>query len=142
MVRQFSAGGFVFKKDHRQILWLVRKPKANPGYHGNLGWTWPKGWIDKGESAQDTAIREVREEAGVEAKIIEKLDTIKIFFKDEGQLVLKHITYFLMEWQQDLPAGFDSETEAVQWVTSAQAQDMLAFENEKKLLAKASELVP
>lgn len=141
MVRQFSAGGFVYKKQEGNILWLIRRSRANPGFTGNLGWSWPKGWIDKGEDAKTAATREVREECGVEAEIIDKIDTIKIFFKDKGELVMKDITYFIMEWKRDIPEGHDSETEEVRWVEQGQAEEMLVFDNEKKLLNKAGEMV-
>lgn len=137
MVRQFSAGGFVYKKDEREIRWLIRRPKANEGYKGNLGWGWPKGWIDKGEDAKSAALREVKEETGVAAEIVEKIDTMKIFFRDNGELVMKNITYFLMKWKQDLPEGFGEETEETKWVTTKEAQELLAYDNEKKLLEKA-----
>jgi|SRR3990167_5618249 len=141
MRREFSAGGIVYKKsqDTRNkkqiILWLVRRPRPNPEYRGNLGWSFPKGWIDEGEKSEEAALREVREEGGVEAKIIKKLPTIKTFFRDKGELVLKFITYFVMEWEKDVPEGHDQETEEVKWVTKEEASDMLAFKNEKELLA-------
>ena len=141
MRREFSAWGIVYKKsqDTRNkkqiILWLVRRPRPNPEYRGNLGWSFPKGWIDEGEKSEEAALREVREEGGVEAKIIKKLPTIKTFFRDKGELVLKFITYFVMEWEKDVPEGHDQETEEVKWVTKEEASDMLAFKNEKELLA-------
>lgn len=110
-------------------------PKANPEYRGNLGWSFPKGWIDEGEKAEEAAVREVREEGGVEAKIVRKLPTIKTFFRDKGELVLKFITYFVMEWEGDIPGGHGWETEEAKWVTKKEALEMLAFANEKKLLA-------
>ncbi|TSC87948.1 MAG: NUDIX hydrolase [Microgenomates group bacterium Gr01-1014_16] len=114
---------------------LLRRPKANPEYRGNLGWGFPKGWVDEGEKLEEAAVREVREEGGVEAKIIKKLPTIKVFFKDKGETVMKFITYFVMEWEKDVPEGYDFETEEVKWVTKDEALTMLAFKNEKELLA-------
>ncbi len=127
-----------------QLLWLLRRPKPNKDYRGNLGWSFPKGWIDtknqesrikNQETPEEAALREVREEGGVEAKIVRKLPTIKIFFKNKGETVMKFITYFVMEWEKDIPEGHDWETEEVKWVTKGQALEMLAFKNEKELLA-------
>ena len=71
----------------------------NEGYRGNAGWSFPKGWIDEVEKLEEAAVREVREEGGVKAKIVRKLPAIKTFFRDKGELVLKFITYFVMEWE-------------------------------------------
>lgn len=140
MRREFSAGGIVYKRiqdsgSKIQLLWLLRRPKPNKDYRGNLGWSFPKGWVDGGEKLEEAAVREVREEGGVEAKIVRKLPTIKIFFKNKGETVMKFITYFVMEWEKDIPEGHDWETEEVKWVTKGQALEMLAFKNEKELLA-------
>lgn len=147
MKREFSAGGLVFKRLKTQdskfnILWLVRRPKPNEGYRGNLGWSFPKGWIDEGEKAEQAAVREVREEGGVEAKIIKKLSTVKIFFTDQnGEKVMKFITYFVMEWMRDLPEGPGWETEEVKWADLADGLELLAFGSEKKLLKEAAAVV-
>jgi len=161
MKREFSAGGLVYRKlrmDNGQlrIEWLVRRPTPNPEYRGNLGWSFPKGWLDdraggleagpmaSGEvragegDLEEAARREVREEGGVEAKVIKKLKTLKIFFTDKnGEKVMKFITYFVMEWERDLPGGWGEETEEARWVSGEEAQGLLAFGNEKELLAKA-----
>jgi len=135
MKRQFSAGGIIFKPGD---LWLVRKPKANEGFKGSLGWSFPKGIIDPGETSEQAALREVREEAGVEAEIIKKLPPIKIFFTDhEGDKVFKTITYFVMKWKADLPEGFGNETEVVVWLSREEAREQLAFPSERELLDMA-----
>lgn len=134
MKREFSAGGIVFKKGKV----LIRRPKANPEYRGNLGWSFPKGWIDEGEKLEEAAVREVAEEGGVEAKIIKKLPTLKIFFTDQNkERVMKFVTYFVMEWMRDLPEGPGWETEETKWANLADGLKLLAFSSEKKLLKEA-----
>lgn len=156
--REFSAGGVIFKKTREGVLWLVRRPTPSEGYRGNLGWSWPKGWIDDADEGknpgpkasgqekatlqdlQTAALREVREEAGVKAKIINKISTIKVFFTDNsGERVMKFITYFLMEFESELPEGFGFETEEVKWVSTDEAAEMLAYKSEKELLSVAKE---
>lgn len=138
MKREFSAGGVVRKGN----LWLIRRPTPNPEYRGNLGWSFPKGWIDEGEKLEEAAVREVREEGGVEAKVIKKLSTFKIFFTDQdGEKIMKFITYFLMEYESNAPEGFGWETAEIRWVTFDETQELLAFKNEKELLKKAVEYV-
>jgi 8-oxo-dGTP pyrophosphatase MutT (NUDIX family) len=138
MKREFSAGGLVYKNEKRKTLWLVRRPTPNPGYKGNLGWSFPKGWIEKDESTETGAVREVREEGGVIAKIERKLSTLKLFFTDQNkEKVMKFVTYYTMEYLSDAPEGHDHETAEVRWVTKEEAMELLAFKSEKELLANA-----
>ncbi|MDP2926773.1 MAG: NUDIX domain-containing protein [bacterium] len=140
MIREFSAGGIVYKKEGDQMLWLIRRPKGNSEYRGNLGWTLPKGWIDEGETIEQAALRETAEEAGVRAKIIEKLPSFKVFYTNkEGEKVLKFITYFVMEWREDIEEGFGSETEETRWLGQKEAAELLVHKNERDLLEKAAE---
>ena len=162
MIREYSAGGVVYRKSQIpnpksqipllrrgfggqanskfQIRWLLIKPK------GKERWQLPKGLIDKGESAEEAALREVKEEGGVEAKIIKKIDTIKIFFHYNfpgapEDLVFKTITFFLMEYLQDTKEGPDYEVEIdkVVWLPFSEAYKRLTFPSEKKILKKAWE---
>lgn len=138
MIQEFSAGGIIYKKEDGQTLWLVRKPKGNPGYQGNLGWTLPKGWIDEGETVEQAALRETAEEAGIKARIISPLPVLKIFYTNkEGEKVAKSINYFVMEWLEDLKEGFGEETSEVRWVGPAEAVDLLVHQNERDLLEKS-----
>lgn len=131
MKREFSAGGLVRKGN----LWLIRRPTPNDGYGGNLGWSFPKGWVDEGENLEQAGIREVREEGGVEAKVIKKLPALKVFFKDKGELVMKFITYFLMEYVGDASERFGEETAEIKWVTKDEASELLVHKNERELLS-------
>ncbi len=155
MLREFSAGGIVYKKEGDNLLWLIRRPKGGKGYRGNLGWSFPKGWIetklknknekgktDERESPEDAALREVAEEGGVKAKIIKKLPALKIFFTNpDDQKVKKSITYFVMEWLEDLKEGFGWETEEIKWVSKEKALGLLAYKNEQKLLKQAAKIL-
>jgi len=148
MKREFSAGGVVHKRykdpetQRFTDLFLVRRSSGGDEYRGSLGWTLPKGWIDAGETPEQAAIREVKEEGGVNAKIAKKLETIKIFFTDQnGEKVMKFITYYAMEFSSDLPEGFGWETAEVKWMNIEETQNNLAYVSEKKLVEKAFELV-
>lgn len=163
--REFSAGGVVFKKiqnpNHKfQTLWLVAK--SNPSkLYPNSYWRLPKGWLDdedngkklgplgKGEkkaseeNLQKSALREVREEGGVDAKIVKKLGTERIFFtsKRDGARILKFITFYLMEWVRDLPEGPGMETSKVAWLPFEEAKGRLKYSGEKKVLDKAKKVL-
>ena len=144
--REFSSGGVVYKKvkSKRQevkVLWLVRKTMSSklfPEEH----WMLAKGWIDKGEKPEDTAVREVKEETGVEAKIVQKIETIKYFYKHpERGGVLKFVTFYLMEYIKNLPEGHDNETSEVAWLSFEEAKKRLSFSGEKQILSKAQEIL-
>ena len=137
---EVSAGGVVYKKESGQVLWLLRWPSGNhqdfPGY---ARWSFAKGWIEKGETAEQAALREVAEEGGVRAEIVSKLSTVHYFYTNpEGQKVSKSVVYFLMEWLEDLKEGFGEETEEIKWVGRSEAEELLVYKNEKALLGKAA----
>jgi len=155
--REFSAGGVVYKVVRGDILWLVTKSSPSERIPKPV-WRLPKGWIDnestetpgevasglrrgKEDEIQKAATREVEEEAGVEAKIVEKLGTIKFFFQLEGERILKFVTYYLMEWVRDLPEGPGFETEAVEWGPFETAYKRLKYPSEKDILKKANEVL-
>jgi mutator protein MutT len=140
MKREFSAGGIVYKQEDNRKVWLIRRPAPAEDYRGNLGWSFPKGWIDEGETTEQAAVREVREEGGVEAEVRRKLPSIKIFFTDnKGEKVMKFITYFIMEWKKDIPEGWGWETAEAKWVDFNGAIELLIHNNEKKLLEEAND---
>lgn len=159
VTREFSSGGVVFKKEKGEILWLVRKTSASELYPKQY-WMLPKGRIDDAESdlpgpmasgkikadeksLQTAALREVGEEAGVEAKIIKKIGTSMYSFTDPmvGK-ILKFVTFYLMEYIRDLPEGHDWETEEVRWLPFVEAKKLLSFGGEKQMLSKAKESLP
>lgn len=159
ILREFSSGGVVFKKEKSQILWLITKAAVLPkSFYSSEIWRLPKGWIDNEkptvpgpmasgkvradeESLQKSAIREVCEEAGVEAEIIEKIGVEKLFFnsKIRGGNVLKFVTFYLMKWEKDLAEGFDGETLEIAWLPYDEAYKKLFFSGEKQILKKAKE---
>lgn len=143
MKREFSAGGVVFKKSDQGMVWLIRYPTINDKNKSYAGWTLPKGWIEKEENIEQAALREVWEEAGVEAKIVKKIPTTKIFFTDRetGEKVMKFISYFLMEWISDVPEKMDKETEKVYWGNFEEVYKMLKYPGERKVLKQAWEMV-
>src|SRR3989344_4352259 len=105
VTRHFSAGGAVFRKNHNFREWLLIKPK------GTKRWQLPKGKIDRGEKSADTAVREIFEETGVRAQILEKIEDIKYFFVQDGERIFKVVTFYLMESKD----GADTKVES-QWV--------------------------
>ena len=131
--KEFSSGGVVFKKDK----WLITRSMPSEIYPKSV-WRLPKGWVDKDESAEEAALREVKEEGGVEAKVIKKIETVRYFFTtpDKGK-VLKFVTFYLMEWIKNLSEGLGEETSEIAWLSFDQAVKKLAYSGEKQILKKA-----
>jgi bis(5'-nucleosidyl)-tetraphosphatase len=140
--REYSAGGVVYRKKDKKILWLIIQPEG--GGHWSKGrWQFPKGWIEAGEKPAETARREVEEEAGIKAEVIEKIDDLKIFFYDEEKnKVFKTITLFLMKYQRKGERKEDAEKiAAIKWLPYKEAHKRLTFKSEKEILAKAKKVL-
>jgi 8-oxo-dGTP pyrophosphatase MutT (NUDIX family) len=138
MKREFSAGGIVFKKEKKEVLWLVIQPEG--GGHWSQGrWQFPKGMIEEGEKAQETAKRETEEETGVKARVIKKVDDLRIFFFDEEKnKIFKTISLFLMSYEGEGERKEDQERIAeIAWLPYREAYERLTFGTEKKALEKA-----
>ncbi len=153
-LREFSSGGVVFKREGDKVLWLIRKTKASKEFPTEY-WMLPKGWIDDAgpgvpgpmasgkikadeESLQSSALREVREEGGIEAKIIKKIGSFTYFYKHPTHgNILKFVTFYLMEWERDLPNGHDEETSEVSWLEYNKATKQLSFGKEKEVIKSA-----
>ena len=130
--REFSAGGVVFKRV--KVLWLIIKPT------GTDRWQLPKGKIDAGESSEKTAVREVEEEGGIRAKVIQKIGSEQFFFFFEGNRILKTVLFYLMEYISGNPKNHDKEVSESIFLDFNEALDKLTFKNEKEILKKAKEL--
>lgn len=141
VVREFSSGGVVYKGKGEKTFWLVTK-SATSDLYPKAVWRLPKGWIDEREKVEEAALREVGEEGGVEAKIIEKIETVNYFFTTPNKTkILKFVTFYLMERIKDLPEGFGEETSETVWLPYEEAYKKLAFNGEKQILKKAKELL-
>jgi 8-oxo-dGTP pyrophosphatase MutT (NUDIX family) len=141
-----------------RVKWLVTKSAPSKLYPKSV-WRLPKGWLDDKDNGREpgplasgkkratetqikeAAIREVREEGGVEAQIVAKIGTERYFFQLQGERILKFATFYLMEWIDDLREGPGSETEEVLWLSYAKARKRLSYQGEKKILDKADSIL-
>ncbi|MDP2670952.1 MAG: NUDIX domain-containing protein [bacterium] len=130
-----SAGGIVYKKENSQIYILVTQHSA---HHG---WVFPKGLLDKGEDKATTALREVREEGGVVAKIVEELAPVEYFYKFQGETIKKKVTYFLMEYVSGKIEDHDWEMEAAEWLPLEKVDERLTYKTDKQVFQKAQEFL-
>jgi len=140
--KEVSAGGVVYKKEGKNVLILLINP-----FSRNFGppedyWTWPKGKQDKdGEDLQQVALREVREEGGVNAVIEDELGYQKYFRNWKGDEAIKFVHYFLMRYQDGDPKDHDQEVAEAKWVAIDEVEKLLKFETDKDVFEKARKLL-
>jgi 8-oxo-dGTP pyrophosphatase MutT (NUDIX family) len=133
-----SAGGIVIRHASAGAQLVVGSRRRERD-----GWTWtlPKGTPKPGETREETALREVAEETGLDVRITAPLDSIEYWFVQSGQRIHKTVHYFLMDPVGGDLSAHDHEFEQVRWVTFAEASHMLTFETERALVARAAEAI-
>jgi 8-oxo-dGTP pyrophosphatase MutT (NUDIX family) len=130
MIREFSAGGLV-----------IRNLRSRPHVAGvrvrDQVLALPKGHPEQGESAQDAALREVREETGLEATPVEKLGDIRYWYARDGDRVLKIVSFFLLRYRSGRLEDHDHEVEEALWIPLEEAPARLAYRGEKDIAETA-----
>jgi len=144
---QRSAGGVAFRREGgRTEVVIVRI--GTPGR-----WQLPKGIVDAGESPEVAAIRETREEGGVDAELVAPLETIEYWYVGddasspgstqarERVRFHKFVHFFLLEYRSGDPADHDWEVAEARWASLDEALALLAFRSERQVLERARELL-
>jgi 8-oxo-dGTP pyrophosphatase MutT (NUDIX family) len=131
VIREFSAGGVAVRRFRgRDFLAAVR-------VKGGTVLALPKGHIDGGESAAEAAAREVREEAGVESELVEKLGDVRYWYSREGQRVMKVVSFFLFRYRSGSVRNHDHEVDSAEWVPLEDAPSKLSYKGEREMAEAA-----
>ena len=130
MIREFSAGGLVIRN-------LSGRPHVAVVRVRDQILALPKGHPEEGESAQDAALREVREETGLEATPVEKLGDIRYWYARDGDRVLKIVSFFLLRYRSGRLEDHDHEVEEALWIPLEEAPARLAYRGEKEMAETA-----
>jgi 8-oxo-dGTP pyrophosphatase MutT (NUDIX family) len=133
-----SAGGIVVRHEAGRP-WLVVGSRRRE--RDGRTWTLPKGTPNSGETTEQTALREVTEETGLEVRITGPLESIEYYFVQSGTRIHKTVHYFLMEPTGGDLGGHDHEFDEVRWILFDDAPSTLTFETERALVARAAALV-
>jgi len=142
VTHRISSGGVVFRPAgaaHEAAQVALIRVARSQGH----AWALPKGWVEKGEDLEQTAVREVREETGLDARILRKLGeiTYEFYSKADRSRVLKTVHLFLLECLGGDTADHDDEVEEVRWFPLGDALKTLTYKNERDMLEKAVSLI-
>ena len=133
-VREVSAGGVMYRKhsDGIQIALI----------HVRNRWGLPKGHVEEGERIEETALREVREETGLEGRVVKKLGDIRYAYRDktkEGEpiRIYKRVHFYLLRYQKGDVRDHDHEVDEARWFPMDQVIKNLKFATERKMVHRA-----
>ena len=134
---QVSSGGVIFRRQNNVIEVALVAVKG-----GNV-WCLPKGLIDKGEVPEKTALREVKEGAGLKGRIVRKLGEITYWFylKKENIKYKKTVHFFLMEYEFGDILNHDWEVDNVAWFTVDEALRNATYKGEREIIQKAKDIL-
>ena len=140
-VHETSAGGLVVDgidgPRETQVAALIGRVDRR----GRMLWSLPKGHIEQGETAEQTAIREVAEETGIQGHVLAALGSIDYWFVTEGRRVHKTVHHYLMRFSGGELCDEDREVTEVAWVPLIELPNRLAYADERRLAAVAHELI-
>lgn len=140
-VHETSAGGLVIDgidgPKESQVAALIGRIDRR----GRMLWSLPKGHIEMGETAEQTAVREVAEETGVQGSVLAALGSIDYWFVTEGRRVHKTVHHYLMRFLGGELSDEDVEVTEVAWVPLKELPSRLAYADERRLAEVAGELI-
>ena len=130
--REFSAGGVVFRDGRCIVIVPTRRAKG-----GEKVLALPKGHPEDGESGADAAVREIREETGVEAALVDKLGDVRYWYQRDGKRISKRVGFYLFDYRAGDPADHDSEVEVARWMPLTEAVSALSYKGEREMAERA-----
>ncbi len=143
MAREFSAGGIVLRR-MRDRWWIAviepQSPTAKRSRQPRRTLALPKGLVDAGERPEQTAVREVREETGLEADLIAKLTDIRYMYVrswGDHDRVFKVVSFFLLRYRSghigEITPEMRKEVRAAEWVPLEEAAKRLSYGGEREV---------
>ncbi|MGC1805267.1 MAG: NUDIX hydrolase, partial [Mycobacterium sp.] len=140
-VHETSAGGLVIDGIDRPREEQVAALIGRVDRRGRMLWSLPKGHIELGETAEQTAIREVAEETGIQGSVLAALGRIDYWFVTDGRRVHKTVHHYLMRCSGGELSDEDVEVAEVAWVPISELPSRLAYADERRLAEVADELI-
>lgn len=133
LMKQTSAGGVIFRKAAGGVEIALVSVKDGSA------WCLPKGLVDKGETPDITAVREVREETGMNGRIIDHLGDINYWYyiKGDNAKCRKTVHFYLMEYVSGDTSDHDAEVDCAEWFTLSAALEKISYKGDRSILLKA-----
>jgi len=123
-----SAGGLVVA-DGRILLISTRQGRR---------WQLPKGHLERGETPEQAAVREVREETGITGRIVRRLPRVKYTFVERGVRIRKKVDYYLLSYVEGDPSDYDrDEVSGASWFSWEEGLATISFDNERRVVQAA-----
>lgn len=136
---QTSAGGVAFRRRGARVEVAL----ISVGERGR--WQLPKGLVGADESTEAAALREVREETGLETELIAPVETVEYWYvaTERGARFRFHkfVHFYLLRYVRGEVADHDHEVNEARWFPLEEAHDTLAFDNERRVVARAREMI-
>jgi mutator protein MutT len=129
---EISAGGVVVRGDELVVIVPTRRAAD-----GRRVLALPKGHVDPGETPAQAAEREVREEAGVQARLVSRLGEVRYWYQREGRRIPKLVTFFLFDYVAGDPHDHDHEVEEARWMPMTEAARKLSYKGEREMVERA-----
>jgi 8-oxo-dGTP pyrophosphatase MutT (NUDIX family) len=133
MPSEFSAGGVVMN-DAEEVVVIVPTRRAADG---SKVLALPKGHPDGEESSLQAALREVREEAGIEAEVVESLGEVRYWYQRGGRRIAKVVEFFLLRYVSGDVGDHDHEVEIARWIPATDAVEQLTYAGERDMVRRA-----
>jgi 8-oxo-dGTP pyrophosphatase MutT (NUDIX family) len=130
--KEFSAGGVVVDGDRVAVIVPTRRDRS-----GRPVLALPKGHVDPGETPQQAATREVLEETGLHAELVDKLGDVRYWYQRGGRRILKRVTFYLFEHRSGSFDDHDDEIVEARWMPLEQASRELSFPGERDMVGRA-----
>ena len=129
---EFSAGGVVVRDGECVVIVPTRRAAD-----GSKVVALPKGHPEDGESPEQAALREVREEAGVDCEVVDRLGEVRYHYQRGGRRIAKRVAFFLLDYRSGDLEDHDHEVEVARWVPLDDALEQLTFDGEREMVRRA-----
>lgn len=134
---EFSAGGVVVRNREVIVIVPVRRDAR-----GNKVLALPKGHPDGDETPEQAAGREVSEETGVTAQLLEKLGEVRYSYERDQRRIAKRVSFFLFEYRSGDLADHDHEIADARWISLEEARETLTYDGEREMVNRALSRLP
>ena len=137
MPAEISSGGVLVRRLKGEWVFAAIRPNGKP----EGVWALPKGLVHRGESSEETALREVAEETGVQARSLGKLGDVRYVYTWEGRRIFKVVSFFLLRYSRgrldELAPEQRREVAEARWLPLAEAEQLLAYRGEREMAGNA-----